>query len=658
MHAVTSPDGKSKITFTNTSSGMRYEVHRDLFEIITPSDLSFELIDGSIIGKRVSIIDVEASSSDEEWEQVWGEKRFIQDQHNEIRIKLKNEEDPKIEYHLVARAYNDGVAFRFHFPEQDILSTLQIADEHTHFNISGNPDVWWNDGYLKNIADPYEKIFQNTKVDKIDYANTPITFEWEGKFAAIHEANLTDYSEMKLKPGKSGNDLRSFLAEGPNGIKVERKVPFDTPWRTIQLADNEAGLIENYLILNLNEPNQIEDVSWIQPMKYIGIWWSLHLGIETWMAGDRHGATTENAKRYIDFAAANNIQGVLIEGWNAGWETWLDGDEFNFLDAYDDFDLEEVATYAKSKGVDIIGHHETGDDIPRYENEIREAFELYRKNGIRAIKTGYAGPTRPDQYDKHGQWKVNHYRMVEELAAEYGIMIDAHEPIKDTGLRRTLPNSMTREGVRGMEWNAWSDGNPPSHTVILPFTRGLSGPIDYTPGIFDVLFENSRDEMNEIFSDDEVRKNARVHTTIAKQLALFVTLYSPMQMAADLIENYEQYDDAFQFIRDVPVDWEDTKVINAKIGQYYTVARQERGGKDWFIGSTTNEEERVFDLNMDFLDENITYKATIYRDADDANWETNPTAYTIEEREVKSGDVLEIKLAAGGGAAIAIKAIE
>ena len=400
------------------------------------------------------------------------------------------------------------------------------------------------------------------------------------------------------------------------------------------------------MILNLNEPSRIADLSWIKPMKYIGIWWGMHLGTETWAAGPRHGANTKNAMDHIDFAAAHNIQGVVFEGWNAGWENWGGKDAFDHITPAKDFDLNRVAGYAKEKGVMVIGHHETGGDIPAYEHYMEAAFRQCKELGIKAVKTGYAGGIYPRGEHHHGQFMVQHYRRVVEMAAKYHIMLDVHEPIKPTGIRRTWPNMMTREGVRGMEWDAWSEGNPPSHTLIIPFTRGLGGPTDYTPGTFDVLFLNAGERIK--WNTDDISKT-RVHTTLAKQLANFVILYSPLQMASDLPKNYQSHP-AFQFISDYNADTDESRVLNGEIGEYITVVR--RAGNEWFLGSATNETARKLSVKLDFLEHGSTYQARIYRDADDAHWITNPTAYCIENKTVCADDTIELQLAAGGGEAI------
>jgi alpha-glucosidase len=469
-------------------------------------------------------------------------------------------------------------------------------------------------------------------------------------YLTIHEASLLNYSSMTLM-GSKGNTLKADLVPWFDGVKVKGTTPLQTPWRTIQIAHEPGDLITSYLILNLNEPSQLVDTSWIHPGKYVGIWWEMHLERSTWGSGDRHGATTENTMRYIDFAAENGFDGVLVEGWNVGWDgNWINnGDRFSFTEAYPDFDLEAVTAYAAAKGVWLIGHHETATGIDNYEEQMADAFALYEALGVDTIKTGYVGygqgiKRRVDGDIQglewhHGQFMVEHYQRVVETAAQYHIMINAHEPIKDTGLRRTFPNFLTREGARGQEYNAWSEdgGNPVDYATVLPFTRLLAGPMDYTPGIFDILLEE--------------RPNNRINHTLAQELALYVLFYSPLQMAADLPENYEGQP-AFQFIRDVPVDWQDTQVLHTQIGDFVTIVRQDRNSEDWYLGSATDENGRTLATPLTFLTADQTYVAEIYADAAAADWETNPLALTIEQVLVDSKTIINLELAPGGGQAI------
>jgi alpha-glucosidase len=633
---VTSPDGSVEVVFSLRRGAPHYRIDYKGRPLILPSALGFTfrnkapLLDGFVIGSA------ETGSYDETWHPVWGQRSEICNKYNELRIVLSQEKSGGREMAVVFRVYDDGLGFRYEIPRQRGIEDFEIMSEKTQFAFAGDHSVW----YIPADLDSYEYLYRHAPLSKVKAVATPVTMETEdGLCISVHEAALTDYPEMTLS-AVWGRDLvlESNLAPWPDGVRVKGKTPLNTPWRTVQIAESAGALIESSLILNLNEPCVIEDTSFIKPMKYIGIWWGMHIGKYSFHIGPNHGATTENAKRYIDFASDHGIKGLLIEGWNTGWDRWGQKDAYSYTESYRDFDLEEVTRYAREKGVAIIGHHETGGDVPSYEEQLDAAFDLYKRVGITAIKTGYAGRIFPRGHYHHGQHMVRHYRMVVEKAAEYGFMLDVHEPIKPTGISRTYPNMMTREGVRGTEYNAWSEGNPPDHETILAFTRMLAGPLDYTPVIFDCLF-------------DEYRPENRVRTTLAKQLALFIVLYSPIQMAADLIENYEGHP-AFKFIEDAPVDWDDTMVLNGKIGDYVTIVR--RSGGSYYVGSITDEKARELDIELSFLETGVEYAAKIYADAPDADWETNPHAYEIQEVLVDSDTVLKMKLAPGGGQAISI----
>ena len=469
-----------------------------------------------------------------------------------------------------------------------------------------------------------------------------------GLHLSFHEASLVDYAGMTLKVDTTNLSMVSNLVGSDNNdYKVKRTVPFHTPWRTIQIAENASDLIESNLIVNLNEPNKLEDISWFKPTKYTGIWWEMHLGKSSWdKASGKHGATTENAKTFIDFSAKNNIGAVLVEGWNTGWEHWIGFEDregvFDFVTPYSDYDLKEVVRYGKEKGVEIVMHHETSAATETYEKQQDTAYALMQSLGIHTVKTGYVGKILPKGEYHHGQYMVNQYNNATIKAAKYQVAINAHEPIKATGLRRTYPNTISREGLRGQEFNAWSSdgGNPPEHLSIVAFTRMLAGPIDYTPGIFDIKF-------------DKYKKNNQVNTTIAQQLALYVVIYSPVQMVADLIENYEG-NPALQFIKDVGVDWQKTKVLNGEIGDYVTIARKERNSENWFVGGITDENEREMNISFDFLEANEVYQAVIYEDGEKAHWDKNPTELSIRKVEITNQSNLKLKLAPGGGFAISI----
>jgi alpha-glucosidase len=502
--------------------------------------------------------------------------------------------------------------------------------------------------------DRSEMLYSSGPVSVLDSVQTPLTLELQDgrTFLVINEANLVDYAKMFLAGARTESRvLRSALAPLADGVKVLGRTPFVTPWRTIQVADRVTDLSPSLLGLKLNPPSALAGADWITPMKYVGIWWGMHIGTMTWGSGPKHGATTENTRRYIDFAAANGLGGVLVEGWNNGWDgDWIENrDAFSFTQAYPDYDLPALAAYARDKGVKLIVHNETSGGIENYERQMDSAFALYRSLGLDAIKSGYVTDKTSEGHSHYSQYMVRHYRRVIETAARYGIMLDVHEPMHDTGERRTYPNMMTREGARGQEYNAWSGdgGNPPEHESILFFTRLLAGPMDFTPGIFDLRIE--RDSAGPRRPDQP-----RVPTTLAKQLALYVVIHSPMQMAADLPESY-QGRPAFQFIRDVAVDWDTTRVIDGRIGDYVVVARRERGGPNWFLGAITDEQGRAFDVPLSFLTPGRRYVAEIYADGPKAHWLDNPLPVTITRRPVTSATRLRVVLAPGGGQAIRIR---
>ena len=645
FHTV-SPDGNLKLNFFLKDSKPFYSLWKGEKPIIDSSRLGFKMNNMPNLDGSFEVIETTSDSKNKTWTQPWGEEKNITNHYNELKVQLFNE--PKnLHLNITFRLYNDGLGFRYEIPTQTSFDYAEISDELTEFNLPADHKAWW----IPGNPDSYEFLYNQTPVSKIDSANTPVTIQTnDGLYLSIHEAALTNYAGMRLKKAKSSSTLlQSDLVPWPDGLKVKADLPLFSPWRTIQVGKTPGDLIESPLILNLNEPNKLEDISYIRPMKYVGIWWGMHIDVNTWHEGPRHGATTAEAKRYIDFASKHNIKGLLVEGWNKGWESWLSGNNVqNYTKPTDDFDIEEVIQYAKDKGVELIGHHETGGNVPMYEEQMEDAFRYYKNSGIHAIKTGYAGQMKPEGTYHHSQIMVNHYREVVKLAHKHQIMIDAHEPIKPTGIRRTYPNMMTREGVRGMEYNAWSKGNPPEHTTILPFTRMLAGPLDYTPGIFDILLQKHKDirkkHANENF-------DKRVHTTLTKQLGLFIILYSPLQMASDLVENYQNHP-AFKFIEDVPVNWETSKVINGEIGDFITMARKDRNSDDWYVGSITDEKARSFTIKLDFLDKDKEYKAEIYKDGKNAHWETNPTEYIIDKMTVKKDQTITLNLAPGGGTAI------
>ena len=664
MNSFNSPDESIEVQVLLTSNGQpAYLVKKNGQVVIDTSTLGFEFKDREPIGRNMEIVHTEETSIDETWEMPWGEKRIVHNRCNEMKVFLQEENEPDRKLNLVFRAFDDGIGFRYEFPEQKDPEEVIILDENTEFNLTGDHTVWWQPGDW----DIYEHLYNTTKFSEIDAlskkehvnlaqthipenaVNTPVTMKTEdGLFLSFHEANLTDYAGMTLRIDQENLMMKSGLVGSERtGYKVKRTVPFSTPWRTIQISETAGGLIESDMIVNLNEPNRLGDISWFTPMKYIGIWWEMHLGKSSWAyEGGNHGATTEHARELIDFAAENNIGGVLVEGWNTGWERWIGFEDregvFDFVTPYPDYDLKEVVRYGKEKGVQIIMHHETSAAPRTYEQQLDTAYALMQKLGIHSVKTGYVGKIIPKGEYHHGQWMVNHYRKVLETAAEYQVAVNAHEPIKATGIRRTLPNAISREGLRGQEFNAWSKdgGNPPEHLSIIAFTRMLAGPIDFTPGIFDIKFR-------------EWKPDNQVNTTLAHQLALYVVIYSPVQMAADLIENYKDQP-AFQFIRDVGVDWEQSIVLNGEPGDFVTIAREERETGNWFVGGITDENEKEMTLKFDFLEEGKSYLAAIYKDAEDAHWDKNPTAIDIESKNIGKGEELKVRLAPGGGFAISL----
>lgn len=641
--AVSSPDGQIRVTFSLSDGVPHYAVDYKNKSLLLASPLGFELVDDLPLSGDFVMADVWRDSVDQTWEQPWGEARYIRDHHNELKIILRQDNELARELVIVFRVFDDGFGFRYEFPEQPDLGEFQIADELTEFRFTDDHHAWWIPAYRENR---YEFLYNFNPISDLKRVHTPLTIETtDGLFLALHEAALTDFAAMTLANVGDHTLKADLVPWRQDNAQVRVSAPHKSPWRTVQIAETPGDLITSYLTLNLNEPNVLGDVSWVKPGKYIGIWWGMHLRVNTWGSGPAHGATTENAKRYIDFAAEHGLDGVLVEGWNLGWDgKWFNArDQFDFTTPYPDFDLEEVTAYAREKGVRLIGHHETGGDVINYERQMESAFALYRRLGVDTVKTGYAAYLLDGAEWHHGQYGVEHYRDVTKLAAENKIMLDVHEPIKDTGIRRTYPNLMTREGVRGMEYNAWGQdgGNPPEHTTIIPFTRMLSGPLDYTPGIFQLEYDGR-------YPDNRVR------TTLAKQLALYVVLYSPLQMAADLIENYESHP-AFQFIEDVPVDWEETLVLNGEIGDYITIARKDRHSDDWYVGSITDEAGRIFEINLSFLERGVDYVAEIYADGPDADWESNPQSYEIRQEAVNWKSTLMIELAPGGGQAIRIR---
>jgi alpha-glucosidase len=650
---VASPDGRNEVVVELREGRLSYSLSRDGRALILPSLLGFDFGGAPPLRDGLRITDTTRQSHDEWWTQPWGEVSRVRDHHNELAIAVEEIAEPKRVFTLRVRAFDDGVGFRYELPEQPGLGAFEINDELTEFALADNARAWWIPSNWPRM-DRSEMLYSSGPVSVVDSVQTPLTMELQDgrTFMVIHEANLVDYARMFLRKTRTESRvLAAALAPMAGGVKVRGRTPFVTPWRTIQLADRAADLAPSLLGLKLNPPNALANTDWIRPMKYVGIWWGMHIGTMTWSSGPKHGATTANTRRYIDFAAANGFGGVLVEGWNSGWDgDWIKNrDAFSFTQPYPDYDLKGLAAYARKKGVRLIVHNETSGGIQNYERQLDSAFALYRSLGLDAIKSGYVTDLTSEGHSHYSQYMVQHYRRVVETAARYGIMVNVHEPMHDTGERRTYPNMMSREGARGQEYNAWSGdgGNPPEHESILFFTRLLAGPMDFTPGIFDLLIERGTGRPRR---PDE----PRIRTTLAKQLALYVVIYSPLQMAADLPENYQRQP-AFQFIRDVAVDWDTTRVIDARIGDYVVVARRERGGQSWFVGAITDEEGRTLDLPLSFLTPGRRYVAEIYADGPKANWLDNPLPVTITRRAVTSATRLRLMLAPGGGQAIRIR---
>ncbi|GGY45449.1 glycoside hydrolase family 97 protein [Parvularcula lutaonensis] len=667
-YSVTSPDGDIEITaFTNAYGEPMYEVTFEGEAVIEPSRLGMRFADHQQFKDGLLIGQKSTNSHDETWEQPWGERRFVRDHHNEMVVTFRDADDERRSFDVRFRAFDDGIGFRYEFPKQRSLrGELAITDELTEFRIPAEDTTAFHIG--ARLWNRYEYLYETTPVSGMQMVHTPVTFELgSGDHIAIHEAALVDYSGMSLLL-KRGNVLEADLAPRSDGPKVKKRAPFNTPWRTVQIAEDAPGLVNGTdIYLNLNEPNVLGDVSWVAEDLgvYTGIWWDMHIRTKTWGSGPFHGATTEYTKEMIDFAAENGMVGVLVEGWNEGWDgDWYNaGDVMDFTKPYPDWDIKEVTDYALSKGVRIIGHHETVGNIGRYEDQLEEALDLYQEHGITQVKSGYVADAGNlkwtdrdgiEHFEFHdGQRNSNHHIKVLKEAAERKIAMNPHEPIKDTGLRRTYPNWITREGARGMEYSAWGvPPNVPEHTAILPYTRLLSGPMDYTPGIFDLKPNINPNYVRVSQNSPE----SEVQTTLAKQLALYVVIYSPIQMAPDLPQNYRARPDEFQFIKDVPTNWEESIALAGEVGDYIVQARKDWDSDDWYIGAVTDENERTVEIDLSFLDDGKTYTAQIYRDAEDAHWDDNPYATVIEEREVTSEDAMSLYMAPGGGAAIRFKA--
>jgi hypothetical protein len=663
------------VTYKNKPAILSSALGLDIKETMTDKALP------SLTG-NLHIVAATSTSSNTTWKPVWGDVKEIRDNYNQLTVKLTQKSADPVEFSIVFKVFDDGVGFRYEFAEQKNLKHFIVSEEKTEFHLTGNHKAFWIPGdydsneFSPNVTSLSEvngddpkyaaAIFAHQFFDK-DAVQTPLMLRSaDGLYINIHEAALVNYPAMNLHVDKTSFALSAKLVPDALGNKAYLQTPAKTPWRTIILSDKATDILASHTILNLNEPSVIKDPSWIKPTKYVGVWWEMHLDKSTWdYAGTqnattfdpknlkpsgKHGATTANVKRYIDFASKNGLDGVLVEGWNVGWEDWFGQykeNVFDFVTPYPDFDVKELHRYAASKKVKLIMHHETSGSVTNYERQMDTAYRFMKENGYDAVKTGYVGHIIPRGEHHDGQWMVNHFVRVAQKTASYKIMLDAHEPVRPTGLSRTYPNWLACEAARGMEFNAWSEGNKPRHETIYPFTRFMGGPMDYTPGIFELELSNWKTGRTTI-----------IHTTLAKQLALYVTICSPLQMAADLPESYEKKMDAFQFIKDVALDWDDSKYLEAEPGEYITEARKAKGSANWFVGAITNENARTATVDLGFLDAGKKYNAILYSDADDADYIKKPAAYTITKRVVDSKTVLNLKLAPGGGCAISIMPVK
>lgn len=668
----------SKIALT-PEGAITYSLDFKGKNILKESSLGFKLHNQPDLKDGFVVLDQFESTHENSWEPVWGQESRIVNSYNELTIRLSHAQTNR-ELHLQFRLFNDGLGFRYHFPKQQDLGYFTLSDELTSFNLTENYTAHWIPGDYDTNEYPYSTTllsevdatramqFSEIGVKNIvgeNVVQTPLTLisDNQNLFISLHEAALQGYPAMYADVDRTTFSIGAELAQDKLGNKAYLQTPFTTPWRVILVTDTPEALLESRTILNLNEPSRIENTNWIKPQKYIGIWWEMHAAGKSWNYADisniklnqvdwdtlqpngRHGATTKRAKTYIDFASKHGFESVLIEGWNVGWEDWYgNGKEevFDFVTPYPDFDVKEVSAYAKKKNVKLMMHHETSGSVSNYERRFDTALDFMEKHGYASVKTGYVGSIIPRSEHHDSQWMVDHFIRTAEKMAERKILLNSHESNRPTGLHRTWPNWLASEAARGNEFNAWSEGNPPEHETILPFTRLLGGPMDYTPGIFQIKLD--------YYNPDSPWQ---VKTTLAKQLALYVTLYSPLQMAADLPENYERFPDAFQFIKDVPVDWSESHYLDAYPGDYVITARKDKNSDHWFIGAITDEEARDFNLKLDFLEQGSTYTATIYRDGQDAHWQDNPMSYVIEKvKEITRDSELKLNLKPGGGAAI------
>lgn len=679
--SLESPNGNLVMDFSLSSTGEpTYLLNFKQKEVIRSSKLGFQIKKDSISLKDdFVVVDTQESSFDQCWEPVWGEESSIRNHYNELLVKLKQQSTQRA-LNIRFRLFDDGLGFRYEFPEQDQLIYFVIEEERTEFAMTGDHTAFWIPGDYDTQEYDYTKSKLSEIRAKMASAITPISSQTpfsptgvqtalmltthDGLYINLHEAALINYSTMHLNLDDKTMVFTSWLTPDANGDKGHVQAPFNTPWRTIIVSDDARDILDSKITLNLNEPSKIEDTHWIKPMKYIGVWWELITGKSSWAytndfpsiqlgktdydsatPNGTHGANTAHVKSYIDFAAAHGFDGVLVEGWNQGWEDWYGNSKeyvFDFVSPYPDFDLKSIQEYAKQKGVEMIMHHETSGSIRNYERHMDTAYQFMKDYGYNAVKSGYVGDILPRGEYHYSQWVVNHYQYALEKAAEYEIMINAHEAVRPTGISRTYPNLIANESARGTEYQAFG-GSKANHVTVLPFTRLIGGPMDYTPGIF---------EMD--ISKLNPNNNSHVNATIANQLALYLTMYSPLQMAADLPENYMRFPEAFEFIKDVAVDWDESIYLEAEPGEYITVARKAKGTSDWFIGNVTGFQARKTSLTLDFLEPGETYTARIYEDAKDAHYKDNPQAIKIRSVQVKKNSKLKFRSAPGGGFAVSI----
>ena len=669
-----SPDKQVSLNVQISESGVaQYSVNYKGNPVIKPSLLGFRLAKPVMKLDQFDMVSVDSSEVNNNWTPVWGETKQINDHHKLLVVKLASKGKVKILVNIYFRLYNDGLAFRYEFPTQTGLMHFIVADELTGFAMSGDHKAFW----IPGDYDTNEYAYYHTNLSEIDATGgkvaqeitaktffdtnavqTPLMMKTaQGLYVNIHEAALSNYPAMNLLLDKKSMTFHAHLVPDAVGNKAYLQTPARTPWRTIIVSDKAADLLSSKMILNCNEPSAIQNTGFVKPQKFVGVWWEMHVGKSSWdysgsQVGSQqeskvpHGANTVNVKRYIDFAAKNGFSGVLVEGWNTGWEDWFGQwkeDVFDFLTPYPDYDIEALTAYAKEKNVKIIMHHETSGSVTNYERYMDKAYDFMIAHNMNSVKTGYVGRIIPRGEHHDGQWMVRHYERVAKATGNKGIMVDMHEPVRPTGMHRTYPNWLACEAARGNEFNAWSVGNEPAHETILPFTRLMGGPMDYTPGIFKIKMS--------YYNKD---KKEQVHTTLCKQLALYITMYSPLQMAADLPENYEQKPDAFQFIKDVAVDWDETRILDAEPGDYIYTARKGKQSDNWFVGGITDENKRDYTVSMQFLDAGKKYLATVYRDADNADWKNNPEAYVIEKFIVTDKTKMNIAMAPGGGFAVSL----